>query len=92
VWALGLPLSLCSSDGLELDAFPLAGAGATGDQGVTSIGYAERMAIISVDSCPACSGSSLQLRSSREQSVAGGEVEWYCRDCRRVVADGGNKR
>lgn len=89
---IGFALVVVPSEGLALDAFPLAGACATGGQCVTPIGYAERMAIISVDSCPSCSGSSLQLRSSREQSVAGGEVEWYCRDCHGVVADGGNKR
>ena len=49
------------------------------------------MALISIDSCPQCQGERIRLQVSREQSSAGGEMDWYCADCRRVVHDGGRK-
>lgn len=49
------------------------------------------MALIMIDNCPECKDDNIRLKRSREQSSAGGEMEWYCSNCSRVVHDGGRQ-
>ncbi|GAB3754847.1 hypothetical protein GCM10027591_03820 [Zhihengliuella somnathii] len=50
------------------------------------------MALIDIEECPSCHGKRIRRRKAREQSVAGGDMDWWCDDCRRVVADAGRVR